>query len=144
MTSSHVPELLRNSTNTFKRKRVGGQKTSWYYYENNVNFVDKRSGNSQVSWTKLWGLFTKAFINLGLLIYAKWTSVYRTIQPQMSQVPLWMDCYPFHPVICELAGGLLHINSVGGVFIHCSLRYRLDLLHFSQVPDQMFLLRAAP
>lgn len=125
MTSSHVPRASEKLHCTFKRKREwAGQKTSWYYYENNVNFVDKRSGGTPGYPGPNFETCSKGIYKPGVVRYTKWTQLYRTIQPQMSQVPLWMDCYPFIQlsVTCR---GLLHINSVGGVFIHCSLRCKL-------------------
>ena len=88
-----------------KRKREwAGQKTSWYYYKNNVNFVDKTSGELPGYPGPNFETCSKGIYKPGVIRYAKWTSVYRTIQPQMSKAPLWMDCYPFHPVICDLQG----------------------------------------
>ena len=99
------PEASEKLHCTLQRKREWpGQKASWYYYENNVNFVDKRSEGFPGYPGPNFETCSKGIYKPGMVRNAKWTAVYRTIQPQMSKAPLWMDCYPFHPVTCDLEG----------------------------------------
>ena len=125
---------------TLERKREwAGPKASWYCYENNVTFVDKRSGGSQGTLDQTLRPFLKAFINLGWLGMPNGPQCTGQFSPKCPKHPFGWIAIPFIQLPMTWRGSLAYKQCCWSIYTLFP-QIQAWLLHFSQVPDQMFFL----